>query len=516
MSDPRVGTDKSYQDALKRQLAILQAAGDVAGREERLRRGSHLQLRHGQSHRDAVAEIKADHEDLMQTGRWVRRFNYRPVDGMNALMEVLKETFGSVSTPGTMGFFGPNPPVMIDIEVGVGEYKQVVADAMQLPCLEDVTFYLGSDVDEEKGELFQIVAEGKKIFAGEVQVIFNLVGDYLERNSIYRGKAIDDGFHFLDLRGVDPSKVVYSELVQTELETNIFSRLRYPEVLVEHGVQLKGAVLLEGTFGTGKTLAAYLTAREAVENGWGFILVRPEHLAGSEAIDTFQRAMQTAALYGRTVIFVEDVDTLTSADQEASRISRMLDLFDGARAKGQEVLAVLTTNHAEAITPGMVRPGRIDAVITITAPDAPGIVRLCKVLVQEGLLDEAIPAEGEDFPNGEGRTFGWDDVSEAMAGFIPAAISEACSRAVRYMIVRNNGHVNGSKITAEDLVRAAQGLVPQMELLERAIAGEPERDMLGERFRYEVEAAVDGIVGDRLPVVITDVMQNTFGLNRVR
>jgi ATPase family protein associated with various cellular activities (AAA) len=478
--------DRTYQDSLTKQREALRKLGDIMVRDGRIKRGPDLMLREAQSHKDAITEIKADYDDLQQTAMWRRRFNYRPLDGMHALHKALKRVFGTVTTPMAMGFFGPQPPRFMDVEVAFGQFEQVPIDSLRLPCLEDVEFHLGGEEDEDKGVLFVITAEGKKIMAEEVQVIFNLVEEELATNSIYRGQAIDDGYHFLDLAGVDPAKVVYSEVTQGELERHILVRLRHPEVLEHYGVQLKGAVLLEGTFGTGKTLAGYLTAQEAVRNGWGFILVRPEHLAGEDAVTVFRQAMQTAALYGRTVVFVEDVDTLTDVDQERQRISTMLDLFDGARSKGIEVLAVLTTNRAEAITPGMVRPGRIDAVITITPPDAQGIERLCKVLVHEELLDPSIPAVGEEFGNGE-RTYGWAEVAAAMEGFIPAAINEACSRAMRNMIVRTEGQVNGARITGEDLVAAANGLIPQMELLQRAIDGEPEVLKLDSIFRYYIE-----------------------------
>jgi ATPase family protein associated with various cellular activities (AAA) len=478
--------ERTYADSLKKQREALRSIGDIMVRDGRIKRGPDLTLREGQSHKDAMMEIKADYDDLQQTALWKRRFNYRPTDGMHALHKALKRVFGTVTTPTKMGFFGPEPPRFMDVEVAFGQFEQVPIDSLRLPCLEDVEFHLGGEHDEDKGELFNIVAEGKKIYAEEVQVIFALVEEELETNSIYRGKAIDDGYHFLDLGGVDPAKVVYSDVTQGELDRHINARLRHPEACQHFGVTLKAAVLLEGTFGTGKTLAGYLTAQEAVKNGWGFILVRPEHLAGEGAVDVFRQAMQTAALYGKTVVFVEDVDVMTNHESERERISTMLDLFDGARAKGVEVMAVLTTNHAEAITPGMVRPGRIDAVITITAPDAQGIERLCKVLVHEDLLDPTIPAEGEEFGNGE-RSFGWAEVAEAMAGFIPAAINEACSRAMRNMIVRTEGKVNGERITGEDLVAAANGLKPQMELLQRAIDGEPEVLKLDTLFRYYIE-----------------------------
>lgn len=453
--------------------------------------GSKIRLPDGMNEVEAIKFLKRLYDENQAEATWQRVYRYRPFDGVAAMSRVFKRTFGGVSLKGGMSFFGPTPPSMIDVEVGMGVFEQVPAlgDGVCLPHLPEVTFRGYVENDPELGEVFAIYAEGKKACAGEVQGLFHLIEDELRENSIYRGKAIHDGFGFLDLSRVDPAKVVYSEKTQGELETNIFAQLRHGKVLQHLGQALKGAVLLEGTYGTGKTLAAYLTAQEAVANGWTFILVRPEHLAGLNGVEAFRRAMQTAELYGRAVVFVEDVDTLTHVDAEADRISVMLDVFDGARSKGREVIAVLTTNHAETIHKGMVRPGRIDAVIPVTKPDAQGIVRLCKVLVPETLLSEDITDEE------------WEIVAKAMDGFIPAAIAEACNRAVRYMIVRSGidpdaewddvaEEIAALKVEALDLARSAESLHAQMDLLEKA-KDVPERETLSMAFARMIDERIE-------------------------
>lgn len=477
----------SEQDQVKRvRSALRELAGLYLDEDVIEHGGSKIRLPEQMSKVEAIKFLHRLHEEEQAEADWTRVFRYRPFDGLAAMQRVFKRMFGGISMKGGMGFFGPTPPSMIDIEVGLGEYEQVPAlgDGICLPHLPEVTFRAYGYEDAELGQVFQIVAAGKKACAGEVQGLFALIEDELKENSIYRGKAIHDGFGFLDIASVDPAKVVYSEQTQGELETNVFARLMYPEVLRGFGRSLKGAVLLAGTYGVGKTLAAYLTAQIAVENGWTFILVRPEHIAGSAGVDAFRRAMQTAELYGRCIVFVEDVDTLTHADDEADRISIMLDVFDGYRAKGREVIAILTTNHAEAIHKGMIRPGRIDKVIPVTLPDEPGRIKLVKVLVPEELLDPDITEEE------------WAMVSKAMDGFIPAAINAACEQAIDYLVWRSKGDVNGSKIDALDLARAAQGLHGQMDLLEKA-KDVPVRESLTVAFRHLIDEAVEEKVGEK-------------------
>lgn len=465
---------KSVREELRRLAGLYQT-------EELIEHGgSKIRLPDGMDEAEAIRFLKRLYDENQAEANWVRKYRYRTFDGLAAMTRVFKSTFGGVSMKGGMSFFGPTPPAMIDVEVEPGVFEQVPApgDGICLPHLPEVTFRGYGTDDPEYGEVFIVVAEGKKACAGEVQGLFHLIEDELRENSIYRGKAIHDGFGFIDVDSVDPDKVVYSEVTQTALETNIFAQLRYPEVLRGLGQSLKGAVLLEGTYGTGKTLAAYLTAKEAVAGGFTFILVRPEHLVGDGAVETFRRAMQTAELYEPAVVFVEDVDTLTHADAESDRISVMLDVFDGARSKGREVIAILTTNHVEAIHKGMVRPGRIDAVIPVTKPDAQGIIRLCQVLVPEDLLDESISEAG------------WAMVAEAMDGFIPAAVAEACERAVRNMVNRTKGEVAGAKIEALDLAEAGRDLHAQMKLLDEA-KDVPEREALSVVFGRLIDERIE-------------------------
>lgn len=457
--------------------ALRQLAGQVAREEMIERGGTKIRLPENMSVKDGILFLKRVYDEQKQTATVNRQFRFRPKDGAHAAFKALKRAFGGVSTPPTMGFFGPNPPRFIDVEIGVGEVVQVPWDIVVIPHLPEVEFHFGSVMDPDLGPLFNIQASGPKGLMPEIEAVFILIREELEEHSIYRGKAIDDGFGFLDTSKVDPDKVVYEAETLASLEDNIFARLEHPEILRQLDQELKGSVLLEGTFGVGKTLAAYLTAQraETASPPWTFILVRPER---GKTDEVFTQAMQTARLYEPAVVFCEDVDRISSADSETDRITVMLDVFDGARSKGAEILAVLTTNHVGTIHKGMVRPGRIDAVIHIPAPDHAGIIKLCKTLVPETLLDPSITDEE------------WAEVAEAMDEYLPAFVAEACKRAVRRMVMRTGGEIENAKITAEDLILVGKGLRAQFELMQGA-KDVPERDRLSAAFENVFEPVVE-------------------------
>src|SRR6185436_54082 len=97
----------------------------------------------------------------------------------------------------------------------------------------------------------------------------------------------------------------------------VWTLLEHTQRMRELGMPLKRAVLFEGDYGTGKTLGAFLTAQIAVDNGWSFHYCRPGR-------DNIEEVMQTARLYQPSVVFFEDVDTLTeSGDRDT--VSRLLD-----------------------------------------------------------------------------------------------------------------------------------------------------------------------------------------------
>jgi transitional endoplasmic reticulum ATPase len=285
----------------------------------------------------------------------------------------------------------------------------------------------------------------------------------------------------MDLGRVDPAKVIYSEAVTTQLEASIWSRLRHPEALRRLGVSLKKSVLLFGKYGVGKTLAAYLTAQEAVKAEQTFILVRPGK-------DSIEQAIALAGMYEPAVVFCEDVDRIASGDEENGRITELLELFDGARAKGREIMVILTTNFVESIHKGMMRPGRLDAVIEITAPDRDGSVRLLRTLVPDEAIDTTI-TKAE-----------WDKVGEAMDGYLPAFIAAVAERAASYLTVRVGGEIDGKKLKAEDFIEAANGLRVQESLMEGA-KDVPEDRGLG-------QAMADVVTG----VVRTEIVEHVLNV----
>lgn len=451
-------------------MATLERLGGLAvGEDSLIFEGTRLIIpKNMEGDINGVIRYLAKWQEQQETRfNFTRTFNYRPWDGANAFQNAMKKLFGTSGVGGTIQtMFGEIKPEYKTVNVGPNETIQVPWNRVDFSML-GASFYLDSTRSREYGTVFEIAVEAPRKYRKHIEAFFVLLEEELRGNSIYKGKAFTGGQEplFLNTAEVDREKVVYSNEAQVQLDTNMWSLIRHSQEMRDNGIPLKRAVLVEGPYGTGKTLAGMLTAQEAVQHGWTFILARPGQ-------DDVEEVLKTAQLYAPAVVWYEDIDNIAEGDNKV-QISKLLDTLDGAQSKNKEVLAGFTTNHVSKIQKGILRPGRLDAVIHIGDLDAAAFEKLIKVTL--GTLVGEV-----DFTK----------VAEAYKGFLPAFATEATNRAKMYAISRNGG--KPGLIDTQDLVNAADGLRPQLELMTDAKEGAT---------RPNLEAALE--------VIITDVHNRT-------
>src|SRR5690606_20126549 len=110
----------------------------------------------------------------------------------------------------------------------------------------------------------------------------------------------------------------------------------------------------------------------AVQNGITYLYV--------PRADELKDAIEFAKLYQNpaSVVFCEDIDRVTKGERSVA-MDDILNIIDGIDTKTANIMVVLTTNHMDNINPAMLRPGRLDAVIPVTPPDAKAVERLIRV-----------------------------------------------------------------------------------------------------------------------------------------
>jgi transitional endoplasmic reticulum ATPase len=445
--EPTQATVKKDQERLYSVLDEL--AGDRFTEDDIKREGTQIILPTDMDPKTAVATLLNHIEQHDTVTEFSRSFRYRPWDVAAAFERAIRRLTGTTGIQrATYSFFGKQNPQRISVPISINESMDVPWGMIEI-ALFGGTANLTTETHPDLGLLGAIIIECPREHRARVEALFMLIQNELDDRSIYKGKAFDGQVQpgFIDLNTVDPTKVVYSAEVIEQAQANIWSLLEHDDIMRELGIPLKRAILLHGDYGTGKTLMAFITAQKAIANGWTFIYCRPGK-------DNFDDVMMTAQLYPRCVVFVEDVDNLVDADGTGrNRVTVLLDLFDGITAKGTELMIVLTTNHPEKIHKGMVRPGRLDAVIHIGALDTVGIGVMIEAVVPANMLGD-IDVE---------------PIGVAMEGFMPAFVKEGIDRAMRYAIARTGGIPE--VLTTEDFVRAGEGLRPQLAMMEEASEG---------------------------------------------
>lgn len=432
-----------------------------------------------------------------------RTFNYRPYDVAAAFDRAMRKVFAT----GGMGkiqfsFFGVKLPKYRSVASGVGETIQVPEGQVELGLLggryQDsdypATFTLGQSRHKEYGLIGTVEVMAPKKHRAKIEGFFKVMEEELRTGSLYRGKAITASQQpdpqFVDVSSVKPESVVYADEVRTQINVNLWSPIKYAAALRDAKVPLKRAVLLEGPNGTGKTLAGYLTAQIAEENGWTFILVR-------QGQDDALEALKTAQLYAPAVVWIEDLDLMANNEIGRAQIGKVLDILDNVQAKGTEVMAGFTSNFAEKLDKGVLRAGRLDAVIHVGRLDAVGYEQLVKVTVPERLLDPKVD---------------YAKVSEAFSDFLPSFAAEAAQRAVRYSVARNEGEPG--QITTDDLVNAAHGMKAHLELMDQAQhAGTERPPALDQALDKVVAASVAKQIDAAVPSLVRDAL-DTKALDR--
>lgn len=385
-------------------------------------------------------------------------FDVFPWDGAHALDAVLTRKFGWSPAEAQKGFFGDIPPKTVTIEVGFGQTKSVPWGEFSIPSTDGGR--VSCSISKKRGRIvFAISAMVKRQDEKIVQQIFDEVRAELAVNSIYRGKAIKIRFRddhgntlpmpepsFLDVSKISTDMLIYSKPVHDAVVTNLFTPITRVKDCIANGVAVKRGVLLGGKYGTGKTLAATVASKLASDTGITYIYCpRTDEL--SDAIEFAKQYQSPAA-----VVFCEDIDRSLNGERTVA-MDDILNIIDGIDTKSANIITVLTTNNLEGINPAMLRPGRLDAVIEVTEPDAWAIEKLLRFY------------GGKSIEATTDLTQAAQQLADQKA--IPAVVAEVVARAKLSQITLQEPGTKVTNISAEALTEASATMSSQLDLLRR-------------------------------------------------
>lgn len=197
-----------------------------------------------------------------------------------------------------------------------------------------------------------------------------------------------------------------------------------------------------------------------------------------------QNGMQVA------VIFCEDIDRVMAGERSVA-MDDILNIIDGIDTKSANIVVVLTTNDLQAINPAMLRPGRLDAVIEVTPPDAKAVEKLLRVYGGEAIAATTDLAEA----------------GKALDGAIPAVISEVVKRAKLAQLRLQQPGEKVAQLSEAALLEAAKTMRSQLKLLKDRSEANFEKPALDQALSTLVSDAVKGAT-DRIASKVAEIADN--------
>ena len=228
-----------------------------------------------------------------------------------------------------------------------------------------------------------------------------------------------------------------------EIQEVVELPLKKPELFKKIGITPPKGVLLYGEPGTGKTLLAKAVAASTNST---FIEV-----VGSELVQKFigegaklvKEIFEFARKKAPSIIFIDELDALaakrievgTSGEREVNRtFMQLLAELDGFKPLGN-VKVIGATNRKDILDPAVIRPGRLDRLISIPIPNNEARLDILKIHSKSMNFDEK-KVKIELLPS-------------RMEGFSGAEIKAVCTEA-GYFAIRNDR----TYVTKEDFLKA--------------------------------------------------------------
>ena len=245
---------------------------------------------------------------------------------------------------------------------------------------------------------------------------------------------------FKDVAGVDEEKEELEEIVEF---------LKTPKKFTDMGARIPKGVLLVGQPGTGKTLLAKAVAGEA---GVPFFIISGSDfvemfvgVGASRVRDLFEQAKKNAPC----IIFIDEIDAVGRQrgaglggghDEREQTLKQLLVEMDGFSAN-EGVIVIAATNRPDVLDKALLRPGRFDRQIVVSAPDVKAREEILEVHSRKKKLGEDVDLKL---------------IAKNTAGFAGADLENVLNEAA-LLAARRNLEVIGMKEIEDAMVKVTMG-----------------------------------------------------------
>ena len=212
---------------------------------------------------------------------------------------------------------------------------------------------------------------------------------------VVRGSQVEVSWS--DVAGLDEAKAELEEVVEFLRDRKRFERL---------GARVPRGILLHGPPGTGKTLLAKAVASASGANFYSQSASSFVEMFAGLGAARIRKLFEEARKHAPAIIFIDELDAVGTARlgggfhrEHDQTLNQLLVELDGFNAR-DEVVVMAASNRLQDLDNALLRPGRFDRQVLVSAPDVAGREAILLVHTRDKPLDKDVdlvvdrPADG--------------------------------------------------------------------------------------------------------------------------